>query len=57
MASISFRSIFLASNIIVELLSNGYAVRGVLRNLKNLSYLSHPNRELVQGDFTEEKFI
>jgi len=48
---------FLASNVIVELLSKGYAVRGVLRDLKNLSYLTHPNLDLVQGDFTEEKFI
>jgi nucleoside-diphosphate-sugar epimerase len=48
---------FLATNVIVELLSRGYAVKGVLRDLKSFGYPAHSNLELVQGDFTEEKFI
>lgn len=48
---------FLATNVIIELLSRGYSVRGVLRDLKSFGYFSHPNLELVQGDFTQEKFI
>lgn len=48
---------FLASNVIAELLSKGYAVRGVLRNANSFSYHTHPDLELVQGDFTDKNFL
>jgi dihydroflavonol-4-reductase len=48
---------FLATNVIIELLSRGYLVRGILRDLNSFNYRMHSNLELIQGDFTEEIFI
>lgn len=48
---------FLATNVIIDLLSRGYLVRGLLRNLNNFTYSQHPNLELLQGDFTEKEFF
>ena len=48
---------FLATNVIIELLSRGYSVRGILRNLNSFTYRMHPNLELMQGDFTDKEFM
>lgn len=48
---------FLATNVIIELLSRGYLVRGLLRNLNSYTYGQHPNLELLQGDFTDKDFF
>lgn len=43
----------LASNIIEELLMLGYEVRGVLRDKSKFKCKSHPNLELLEGDFKD----
>lgn len=44
---------FLATNVIVELLSKGYYVVGLLRNIKRFHYKISPSLELVEGDISK----
>lgn len=47
----------LATNIIIELLSRSYSVKGMLRNIDNFQYNNHPNLELIQGNITENQSV
>lgn len=42
----------LATNVIAELLTEGYRVKGLIRNPSSFRYGQHPHLELVQGDIT-----
>lgn len=42
----------LATHIIIELLENGYHVKGLLRNHEKFQYPAHPNLELIESDIT-----
>lgn len=43
----------LATNIIIQLLENGYHVKGLLRNRRKFQYSTHPNLELIESDITD----
>ena len=43
---------FLATNVIVELLTKNYSVVGLLRDVNKFQYHHHPNLRLVEGDIT-----
>lgn len=43
----------LATNLIENLLSKGYFVRGLLRDKSKYKGITHPDLELIEGDFTE----
>jgi nucleoside-diphosphate-sugar epimerase len=43
----------LATHIIIELLENGYHVKGLLRNRGKFQYPGHPNLELIESDITD----
>jgi len=43
----------LATHIIIELLENGYHVKGLLRKREKFQYPAHPNLELVESDITD----
>jgi dihydroflavonol-4-reductase len=47
----------LATNVIAELLTEGYRVRGLIRNPSNFRYGQHPHLELLQGDITNQQDI
>ena len=47
----------LGTNVIIELLSRGYSVRGLLRNINDFHYKKHSNLELIQGDFTNKQTV
>jgi dihydroflavonol-4-reductase len=47
----------LATNTIIELLSRGYSVKGLLRNPTNFQYQKHPNLELIQGNINDTEAI
>jgi len=43
----------LATHIIIELLDNGYHVKGLLRDRRKFQYPAHPNLELIESDITD----
>ncbi len=43
----------LATHVIMELLTHGYFVTGLLRNRKKFQLPPHPHLKLVEGDFTQ----
>lgn len=47
----------LGTNVIIELLSRGYSVRGLLRNINDFHYKKHANLELIQGDFKNKQTV
>jgi len=47
----------LATNIIIELLLRGFAVKGLLRSIEKFNLPGHPNLQLLQGDITDEAFL
>ncbi len=47
----------LATNTIVELLDQGFLVRGLIRNKNKFTLLNHKNLELVKGDITVKRDI
>lgn len=47
----------LATNVIAELLAEGYSVRGLIRNHSSFLYGQHSNLELVLGDITSSQDI
>ncbi len=47
----------LATHVIVELLAQGYEVRGLLRDKQKFQLEEHPHLTLIQGDFTHPQTI
>ena len=47
----------LATNVIAELLTEGYHVRGLIRNPSSFRYRQHPHLQLIQGDITNRQDI